>query len=360
MEPGFYLHLPEDDHHRIDALHKTGVKQLLISPSEFWGNRPSNHDREKKSTPDQIMGSARHCLMFEGPEKFEKRYASEFSRVSHPDALTTIESLVVWISSKGEKPIKGTKSVLIEQALAIDPSVEILDVLVESHRAANIGKTMLPPDIWRSVASSSLYFDFVRSRLLGTGFPEVTAVWNDEELGVLCAARFDWIGISPEGHGRIVDLKDFQMQGRKITLKARTDQVFTYERQDIDVSFYLRALRETPVVVHDSARKAEHETMIARVRDTWPQFPPQNHPEFVMLYYRKDGPLPEFVPRSIQTADSSGALNDVGSNSYAAIKLAASIYRDYRESHGPDKPWLQPWKVQALDASELPSTYAYL
>jgi hypothetical protein len=215
---------------------------------------------------------------------------------------------------------------------------------------------LLPADDYLSVLKSAETFERFRA-LIGEGLPEVTVIWDDPDLKVRCKARLDWIGTAPEGHCRIVELKDFANQGRKTSLKARTDQVFGFERHDIDVMFQSRAWRYAPRIAHGMRGKTSE---FLQFLDVLPEFPPQDHPEMMVLYCRKDSEIAEFIPRTVQLCDQSGALTETGSTAWTSILNAADTYRENVARYGFDKPWFSKWHPAPVEFSELPGSYQYL
>jgi hypothetical protein len=328
-----------------------------VSPLQYWLNSPANYKPKNDDDASRAMmlGKARHKCLLEGREAFLSSFACKPSRATHPNALVTTEDITSWIASRNVKPVRGSKSALIEQAKTIDPTVEILDVLAQEQ--SNDGRVLLPADDYLAVLKSAEAFEGIRARI-GEGLPEVTLVWDDPELGVKCKARLDWIGTAPEGHCRIVELKDFANQGRKTSLKARTDQVFGFERHDIDVMFQCRAWRHTPKVAHWG--NTTFSDMFLDGLDKLPEFPPQDHPEMMVLYCRKDSEIAEFIPRTVQLCDQSGALTETGSTAWTSILNAADTYRENVARYGFEKPWFSKWHPAPVEFSELPGSYQYL
>ena len=347
--------LSEEEHHAIPALSKSGIKHLLVSPLQYWLNSPHNYEpkNDDDASRAMLLGKARHKCLLEGREAFLSSFACKPSRATHPNALVTTEDITSWIASRNVKPVRGSKSALIEQAKTNDPTVEILDVLAQEQ--SKDGRVLLPADDYLSVLKSADAFEGIRARI-GEGLPEVTLVWDDPELGVKCKARLDWIGTAPEGHCRIVELKDFANQGRKTSLKARTDQVFASERYDIDVMLQARAWRHTPRIIHAGGN---YDAFLKGL-SVLPEWPPQDTPEMMILFHRKDSTIPEFIPRTVQLCDQSGALTETGSTAWTSILNAADTYRENVARYGFDKPWFSKWHPAPVEFSELPGSYQYL
>jgi len=153
-----------------------------------------------------------------------------------------------------------------------------------------------------------------------------------------------------------VELKDYSVQGRKASLKSRTDQVFAFDRHDIDVAFQARGWNQTPRVVHGPNASGMDAIFAAKL----PEWPPQAHPEMVVLYCRKDSDIAEFIPRTVQLYDQSGALTETGATAWTSILNAADTYRENVARYGFDKPWFSPWHLVPVEFSELPGAYQFL
>jgi len=354
MEPGYYPLLSEEEHHRLPYLSKSGIKRLLVSPLEYWLHSPDNYDPSaEKPTKDMVLGSARHCMLLEGDVVFERRYGIRPCPETHPAALRTVDDIRQWLKSQGVTPVGTAKASLVEQAKTVNPAVEILDELIAA--AEESGRTMLPLEDWRSVDKSRGVFNALAGRL-GKGLGEVTVIWDDPALGCRCKARLDWIGLSPDGHARIVELKDFAHQGRKCSLKSRTDQIFAHERHDIDMMFQYRAWKHAPGVVYGATNGETR--LINEVRLQLPQYLPQSHPEMLVLYCRKDSDIPEFVIRSAWLADQGGSLTDMGQTAWASILRAADAYNQFRASHAFGQPWHSGWEIVPVEFEETSLRFA--
>jgi exodeoxyribonuclease VIII len=79
----------------------------------------------------------------------------------------------------------------------------------EAHKAANVGRTHLKQDEYDQALAIR---DAVRGhpaarRLLESGIAEQSLQWTDEETGLACKARLDWLSVAA---GALVDLKTTQ------------------------------------------------------------------------------------------------------------------------------------------------------
>ena len=91
MQNGIYFGLSIEEYLKIERLSKSGIKQILISPADFWADSWLN-PQPKKLTPDQekrqamarLLGKAYHTARLE-PHLFHQQYAREISQADFAD-----------------------------------------------------------------------------------------------------------------------------------------------------------------------------------------------------------------------------------------------------------------------------------
>ena len=76
--PGIYFGLDENRYHADVALGSSDHKKLAESPALFWWDSRMNPLWEPGETTDAMrIGRARHCIVLDGREVFESRYAKK-------------------------------------------------------------------------------------------------------------------------------------------------------------------------------------------------------------------------------------------------------------------------------------------
>lgn len=161
MKTGIYPDIDINAYHGGVGLSNTGLRDFARSPAHYFGlhldpNRPAREDK-----PGQLEGQLAHCATLE-PLEFERRY-----RVG-PDVNKNTK---IWHSFIDELP-KGVIGIKPDQAItALRQALSIHSI----------------PDV---------------KALLDDGMAEVSAYWTDEETGVECRCRPDFV--SPAGHGVIL------------------------------------------------------------------------------------------------------------------------------------------------------------
>lgn len=173
-------------------------------PAEYIG-------AERKESAALINGTGLHCCVLE-PKLFKETYARGIDASEYPEALVTGKDLEVWCRDAGIKGFSGKKKeelIAFIQANSAGENVQIFDVIVAEHEAANAGKTILKPDAYDMVIK-------MRSALKKFGYvftPEMQMEVSCISENLKC--RWDILvpsgAISPDGtitkNGEIWDLK---------------------------------------------------------------------------------------------------------------------------------------------------------
>ena len=186
--PGFYSHLDESRYHADDALapelgrslSQSGAKTLLKSPEHFDYER--SHGRPPKDAFD--LGTIVHGLTLRGGD----------NRIRVIDAYD-------WRAKADQATKKAHHAA----------------GLVPIHRgdlrqAAKIAQAVLHHPLARNI--------------LAEGEPEVSAYWIDDETGITCRARYDWV--NPKA---LVDLKSTRYGSSVPSEFGRSAASFDYPMQ---------------------------------------------------------------------------------------------------------------------------------
>ena len=342
QEPGVYFGMPEADYHRAFALSATGIKHLRISPLDFWARSALNAERSEEESEARIIGRAYHKRIIEGPAAFAAMYAAELDPAEHPGAFRTNEELKTAIERAGGPTARlGAlrKAELIERLLQYDPTALIWDRLVVAHQERHAGKIRLPLlAIHRiEIAAAMIEKHPQLSKAFSGGMPEVSVFWRDEDSGVPCKARFDYL--KPRA---IVDLKSYENTIGLPVRKAIARCVANY-RYHIQAAFYL-----------DGAEAARG--LIAKGRvfgEVDPGFPPAlaAAPERHFLFvFQQKGPAP--LARGMVLAP--GLTLDIGRDEIAD---ATALFAHCWQVYGAD-PWLDASEIETFDPTEFPAYIA--
>jgi hypothetical protein len=190
--PGVYPGVPFDDYFAWANVSKHQLDSLARSPAHYRAAL----EQPRKRTPAMIFGAAVHAAILE-PNEFAKRYAM----APHLDKRTKVGKMI-------------------------------------SEDAAADGITLLRADKWFAIQAvrNAIRTHPYASILLNPddGEAEVSIAWVDEETGVPCRARPDFLN---HAHNVCVDLKT--AQDASMGVFARACANYTYHLQD---AFYLDGL----------------------------------------------------------------------------------------------------------------------
>lgn len=229
-EDGVYFDLPEHDYHRIAALSSTGIKNLLISPVDFWARSWMNPRYSHEETDAQEAGSAYHRRVLEGSEVFYQHYAPTFGTNGLPE---TADQLRLALKRSGHDQ-SGKKQDLIARCERF--GIPTFDVQSVEYYAEHEGKIFLPLDLVESIEISAAMIEKspYMSRFFKGGYPEITILWTHD--GVRFKARLDYLKARA-----VIDLKTFENRGMKSVDKCVYTTMASY-KYHIQAVFYLRAL----------------------------------------------------------------------------------------------------------------------
>lgn len=241
LEPGIYFDLPFDVYCNQKCLNAGGIKNLLISTTDFWSRSWMNplNDEIDEDTKAKIDGRAYHKRILEGKKAFYDTYAPGFEYTGDPkQLLKTSEQITGALAIRGLKTTFSKKQDGIDRLLAADPTVQIYDVLEREHteRVGGKGKELLDSRTVRHIELAARMIEYhpeLQTFFVG-GYPEVTVIWDDKELGVRFKIRMDYAKVGP-----VVDLKSFANQMKKRIEKA-IDYAIASNKYHIQAWLYLR------------------------------------------------------------------------------------------------------------------------
>lgn len=96
--PGIYFGMPEEDYHRINACSTSELKRMGVSSMEAWAYSRRNPDYEDSASRFLDHGKATHCLVLEGREEYERRYAVELDASDFENVLISTDEIKAAIS----------------------------------------------------------------------------------------------------------------------------------------------------------------------------------------------------------------------------------------------------------------------
>ena len=191
-EPGIYAGITNADYHAGPGISKSGLDLLARSPLHYWHRYLSGRPADRIETGAMRFGTAVHAAILE-PEDYAR-----------------------WVvMPKVDRRFKEGKAIAeAAEARAAQEGVRI----IEQHEHNAI------LDIAAAVRGHP-----VIGQELATGVAEVSGYWIDEETGVFCRCRPDWLGA-----GLILDVKTTENAEPSAFLRS----AYTY-RYWVQAAFYL-------------------------------------------------------------------------------------------------------------------------
>ena len=167
MKPGLYYGMSNADYHTSPGVSKSGLDLIARSPAHFFAKKiDANRPPETPQTIPQQDGEIAHCAILE-PAEFSKRF------VSGPNVTRSTKE---WKEFAGSLP-SGVSAIKTDQAKT-------------AWKQANSLRSI--PDI---------------ESALSVGYSEVSAYWIDDETGLLCKCRPDFVHDCGDAGVILVDVK---------------------------------------------------------------------------------------------------------------------------------------------------------
>jgi hypothetical protein len=187
-----FIAMPAPEYHRHEAVGHSALLHILRSPAHYRALT----EQPPEPTPAMTFGSAVHAALLE-PESFDARFAvaPEFDRRTKDGRAAAAE----WeAANAGKTPLTETQRAAIDRIIAS----------VRAHAGA--------------------------ARLLSRGAAELSAFWRDEETGIQCKCRPDYVHGWPTEPRTLVDLKT--TQNASSAAFAKTIATLGY---DVQAAFYV-------------------------------------------------------------------------------------------------------------------------
>ena len=167
MNPGIYYGMSNADYHASEGISKSGLDLIASSPAHYYARKlDPKRPPEAEQTIAQQNGEIAHCAILE-PVEFAKRF-----KVG-PDA------------TRSTKQWKEFEAMLPDGVSAIKPDQSVA--------------------AWRQAESVRRIDDIAKS--LSVGSAEVSAYWIDEETGMLCKCRPDFVHDCGDAGVVLIDVK---------------------------------------------------------------------------------------------------------------------------------------------------------
>lgn len=239
-QPGIYFNMPFSEYCEIRALNSGGIKNILISETDFWSRSWMNPmcDEIDEDTRAKIEGRAYHKLILEGREAFYTEYAPEFETQDR-SVLRTADQIKARLRELKVPGAGGLtrKDQLIAKLRSVDKGAKIYEVLEAQHINLHAGRELIPMRTIRNIelANRMIVCHPDLKTYFAGGYPEVTVIWDDPEFGVRFKVRIDYLKIGP-----VCDLKTFANILKKEINRAIRHAIAA-QKYHIQAWLYLRA-----------------------------------------------------------------------------------------------------------------------
>lgn len=347
---GIYFGMPEEEYHEIPYFSRSMAEYMNVDAEEAWYHSPHNPNKPiEEPSPQMKLGTAVHSMLLE-PDVFENLYVTKptYQDFSGKVILDKNAEIQDFLGQVGEKKT-GKKEDLINRALPyLDPKTHVIwdNVMSEFNREiAEHGKRELNEyevDVLGGIKKSFEKRKEVK-KILQEGYPEVTIIWKDEETGVMCKCRLDWVRIQAIG-----EVKTFSMKYKKRLEKAMKDTI-NYERYNVQFSVYQDALEN--IIKKVKTGKAE---VYGEVDKDWlEKFLKNSVKQFFIIFARTQAPY-QVRAIELQRAYTDGATTNVYySEGYNAFRQGLNKYAEYLKKYGTDE-WQDDNEIMVLQDEDIP------
>lgn len=321
IEPGIYFDLPAEDYHSDPALSSTGLKDLLKSPRKYWWTSYMNPYREGLDTDAMKIGRAFHTLILE-PEKFNEEF------------IILPPSNEIKVDSEGweriQKRYKGFPDLNDFQMPKTARATTISYVgkkLVLREEQFNEQRLML----------IMLKSHPLLAKLFEGGRPEVSIFWRDEETGLMCRVRHDYL--TPRFSADIKTTTDVSTYRLGYAIAD-----FGY---DLSSAYYMEGLNQARKMLREGSG-----VISGAVDEKWlKELAAGTDENFILVFQDKNAPYATRAKRVPQ---------DVLSLGQSKYREALNIYVRNFERYGTDI-WPTGYEgVEELAIEELPQKIYYL
>lgn len=315
MEPGIYYDMPEEDYHADLALSSSAIKNILVSPLNYWVNSRHNPNYKEKDSPSMLVGRAYHTRILEGADKFYSLYAAELNEDDYPDAVKSSDDLRT-LCGDLELPKSGTIAAMSANIRKAAPSIQLWHFIKEEHAQKTDGKDLLPKETIEQIelAATRISGNEFLNKAIIEGSKEVSLFWTDDKTGVKMKARFDCIY-----DNIIIDLKTFSNQ-YNLDPQRKVSRTITEDLYFVQPHCYL-----------EGARK-----MIGR-----------SH-RFIFVFIQK-GAVTEVLPREFLDGTDYFYLT------HDKYRYGVNLYNNCVGKYGYDKPWFDDTNLREFTDYDFPS-----
>lgn len=208
--PGIVHGLDIDAYHAMEPISKSGLDSIDLSSAIFFARHRDPNRPPARERAGQLEGNLAHCAILEA-DQFEKRYAIV------PESAPRRPTEAQW---NAKKPSPD--------------SVMAMQWWSEFNERTN-GATIITHDQYEAALRQAVSVRALPEvgDALASGKPEVSAFWIDEETGVECRCRPDWVHPVGEESVLLLDVKTYS-----IASASEFRRQVARKRYDVQAAYY--------------------------------------------------------------------------------------------------------------------------
>jgi len=345
-EPGIYFGMHESEYHADPSFSHSGIKDILVSPLDYWMRSTHNPDRKDSDTDAKRLGRAYHKRIAEGRDAFLELYAVTPEPDDYPGLLKTGEELRAECKARGLKA-SGTLGEMSARIREVDADVPLWTEIMEAFERDEGHKELISRTAYLDLERAAFVIERTESvvNAFRGGMPEVSIFWREGDIPM--KARIDYL--KP---GLIVDLKSFANIMQKPLVMAAAHEI-ARNRYYIQPPTYRRGLTTVLEMVRNGTAMAD-----GPVDKEWLASLLSGGQARFVFVFQQTGDVPNVIARFFSERETHGG-NGLTFNEYwklgeAAFAEGTRLYRRCMNEYGPDQPWVVDYGVRRFVDEDFP------
>lgn len=339
--PGVYFTMPEDEYHADPSFSSSGVKDMLVSPLDYWMRSWMNPAKEIKDSPAMRLGSVYHKLILEGDEAMERCYAIAPSKDDYEGLLVSMSDLRAHCKSLDVK--SGTTiTQAVESIRAVDGSTHIWREIEDKFKAEveESGLDIVSKEDAEKI--KSMVGLIRKHKTISEAFKgtvsEVSIFWFDEDFKMPMKARIDML--HPVGH--VGELKTFSNPMRR-PIPVQVARTIT------DRDYHISAVVYSDGVEHAKKFKVDQFYDVPEGFDVF-AFKASDFHQIVIVFVGTD--VPHVVARGL-APKSNNERSMVWESAKIKFQNAMRLHHHCMKGFG-ENPWHDIEPIKYLRDEEVP------